>query len=134
MLSAVVILAGLATLWHKGSQAYGIDFSGGQIQEYRFAHPPAINKIRTLLKDLGLGEATIQQFKDNPNAVLIKTSADTNQVIADKLKEAFPGEDVQTLRIEHVGPVAGKHLQKKALYAIVWSLIGISCSESLGRF
>ncbi|MBI3990915.1 MAG: protein translocase subunit SecF, partial [Candidatus Omnitrophica bacterium] len=42
-----------------------------------------------------------------------------------KLKERFPDQNIQILRIEHVGPVAGKHLKTKAIYALIWSLIGI---------
>jgi preprotein translocase subunit SecF len=41
------------------------------------------------------------------------------------LKEAFPDQDIQILRIEHVGPVAGKHLKGKAIQAILWSMVGI---------
>jgi preprotein translocase subunit SecF len=45
--------------------------------------------------------------------------------LTDKLKEKFPGQDIQILRIERVGPIAGKHLKTKALYALIWSLAGI---------
>jgi len=64
-------------------------------------------------------------FKDSPNVVLIRTSEDKSQILTDKLKEVFPDQDLQILRIERVGPVAGKHLQTKAIHALVWSLIGI---------
>ena len=29
------------------------------------------------------------------------------------------------LKVEHVGPIAGKHLQAKAIKALLWSLVGI---------
>jgi preprotein translocase SecF subunit len=57
--------------------------------------------------------------------VLIKTSADKSQILTDKLKQRFPEQDIQMLRIERVGPVAGKHLKTKAVYALIWSLVGI---------
>lgn len=124
-ISLLIIGTGLAVFFTKGRQAYGIDFAGGQLQEYEFKTPPSIDTLRQALKELDLADASIQQFKDNPRAVLIKTTRDTSDIIAEKLKEKFPEQDIEILRIEHVGPVAGKHLKKKAISALVWSLAGI---------
>jgi len=124
-ISLIVIIVGLFFYFKKGKAAYGIDFAGGQLQEYSFKTPPAIDKVREILKEINLSEASIQQFKDNPKAVLIRTAEDKNQILTAKLKETFPGEDIQILRIERVGPVAGKHLKSKAAYALIWSLVGI---------
>ncbi|OGX34299.1 MAG: hypothetical protein A3I43_04435 [Omnitrophica WOR_2 bacterium RIFCSPLOWO2_02_FULL_50_19] len=125
VVSIVVIGVGLFSLFSKKEKAYGIDFSGGQIQEYMFKTAPEIDNVRKVLKELNLEDASIQQFKDNPRAILIKTSADRSTDLTDKLKKAFPDQDIQILKIEHVGPVAGKHLKTKAVYAIILSLIGI---------
>ncbi len=124
-LSIIVIVVGLFSYFKKGQAAYGIDFAGGQLQEYSFKNPPAVDKVRQVLKDIKLADATIQQFKDNPKVILIRTSEDKNQILTDKLKENFPNENIQILRIERVGPVAGKHLKGKAVAALIWSLAGI---------
>jgi len=124
-ISIIVIAVGLFAYFKKGNQAYGIDFIGGQLQEYSFKEPPALAQVRQLLKDVNLNDATIQQFRDNPRVLLIKSSTDKSQLLTDKLKEAFPEQDIQVLRIERVGPTAGKHLQTKALLALFWSLVGI---------
>jgi SecD/SecF fusion protein len=123
--SLIVIMTGLVVFFKKGQNAYGIDFAGGQLQEYSFKNPPSIDKVRQLLQELNLSDASIQQFKDNPKVILIKTGEDKATVLTGKLKEVFPNEDVQMLKIEHVGPVAGKHLQGKAINALIWSLVGI---------
>ncbi len=124
-LSLIVIIIGVGAYFKKGKAVYGIDFSGGQLQEYSFKTPPSIDKVRQVLKDADLTDASIQQFKDNPRVVLIKTSTDKSQALTAKLKETFNDQDVQILRIERVGPVAGKHLKGKAIKALIWSLIGI---------
>ncbi|MEK6727402.1 MAG: protein translocase subunit SecD [Candidatus Omnitrophota bacterium] len=124
-LSLIVIITGLTVFFLKGKQAYGIDFAGGQLQEYSFKSPVPIDDLRSVLKDINMGGASIQQFRENPKVVLIRTTEDKNQVLTDKLKEKFPDQDVQVLRIERVGPVAGKHLKHKAVYALIWSLVGI---------
>lgn len=124
-LSLIVIIAGLAVYFKRGERAYGIDFSGGQLQEYSFKTPPAIDQVREVLKEIGLSDVSIQQFKDNTRVVLIRTKEDKSLVLTDKLKQKFPEQDIQILRIERVGPVAGKHLKTKAVYALIWSLAGI---------
>lgn len=124
-ISLVLIIVGLLFYFKKGQAVYGIDFAGGQLQEYSFKNPVEVDKVRLALKDIGLADASIQQFKDNPRAILIRTSKDKNSVITDKLKKTFPDSDIQILRIERVGPIAGKHLKDKAIYALIWSLIGI---------
>jgi len=123
--SLIVIIIGMAFLFSKGKKAYGIDFAGGQLQEYSFKTDVSIDKVRSVLKELNLADASIQQFKDNPRVILIRTAQDNSKLITDKLKQVFPDEDIQILRIERVGPVAGKHLKTKALYALIWSLLGI---------
>ncbi|MDD5073382.1 MAG: protein translocase subunit SecD [Candidatus Omnitrophica bacterium] len=124
-ISIIVIGVGLFSFFSKQDKAYGIDFSGGQLQEFMFKSAPDIEGVRKTLKELNLEDASIQQFKDNPRVILIRTAADKSTDLTNKLKSAFPDQDIQMLKIEHVGPVAGKHLKTKAVYAIIWSLIGI---------
>lgn len=124
-LSIVITVAGLVSFLMKGNKAYGIDFSGGQLQEYMFKTPPSVDKVRKVLDEINLSNASIQQFKDNPNVLLIRTSEDKNEVLTKGLKQSFPQDDIQVLRIERVGPVAGKHLRDKAVLALFWALAGI---------
>lgn len=124
-LSSVLIVAGLISFLSKGKDAYGIDFAGGQIQEYRFEKPPSIEKIRSVLKEAGVDETSIQQFKEEPNIVMIRTSDDTSNIVSEKFKSNFSDNKFDILRIEKVGPVAGRELQKKAILALTLSLLGI---------
>ena len=109
----------------KGRDAYGIDFSGGQVQEYSFKSEVPVDRLRELLREARISGVSIQQFKDNPHVVLIKTPSYKTDVITEKLKEKFPDQDIQVLRIERVGPVAGKNLATKAIKALIWSFVGI---------
>lgn len=123
--SLITIATGLFFFFKAGNSAFGIDFAGGQIQEYSFKTPPNIDTVRQVLKEINMPDASIQQFKDNPKAVLIRSQEDKSQELTDKLKEKFADQDIQVLRIERVGPVAGKYLKGKAVYALIWSLVGI---------
>ena len=124
-LSIIVITVGLFSYFKKGSQAYGIDFAGGQLQEYMFKNPPSVDRVRKILDEIELKNVSIQQFKDNPNVLLIRTTEDKNQILTERLQRSFPQDDIQVLRVERVGPVAGKHLRDKAVSALIWSLAGI---------
>jgi SecD/SecF fusion protein len=125
LISAAVIITGLVVFFKKGKEAYGIDFSGGQIQQYSFKPPASVDEVRNILKDVGLADAIIQQIREEPDKLLIRTSEDKNTLITEKLEEKFPQHEIEVLKVEKVGPTAGKTLKNKALKAIIWSLIGI---------
>jgi SecD/SecF fusion protein len=123
--SCILIAASIFTVVQKKDSAYGIDFTGGQIQEYKFANPVSADHLRQVLKEKGVNDAVIQQFDQNPGVVLIRTSGDTYDTISGGFKESFPENKFEVLRIEKVGPVVGKALRKAAVLAIVFALGGI---------
>jgi len=108
----------------RGEKMYGIDFTGGQIQEYSFASPVSAEEIRKSMDAIGIKDATIQQFA-NKNQVLIKTAADETTKISETLKTSFQNNPAELLRVEKVGPSVGKHLKKNAFLALMLSLAGI---------
>lgn len=124
-LSATVIILGLALFFYKGSSMYGIDFSGGQLQEYSIDPPVSIEEARASLKELGLGQVVIQQVRDDAKLIIVRTAADTAFKVEEKLKSSFSGRLINTLRIENVGPIVGKQLKNKAMLALVYALLGI---------
>lgn len=124
-ISAVVIIVGLGAFFMKGEKVYGVDFTGGQVQEYKFARPLKIEEVRSVLKELSLGDASIQQFRDDPTKIIIRTKTDATSTISDKFREAFKENKFEVIRIDKVGPSVGNQLRGKAIYAVVFSMIGI---------
>ncbi len=122
--SLIVVICGLGIFFLKGEKAYGVDFTGGQIQEYSFAGTVKIEDIRKSLMDIGVRDATIQNIEGR-NQVLIKTSEDVASDITRALRKDFNDNPSELLRVEKVGPSIGKHLRKSARLALLWSLIGI---------
>ncbi len=123
-LSAGLIVWGLYSVYAKKDQAYGIDFVGGQIQEYRFENPVSAEEIRGSLKASDI-DAIIQQFDKNPENVIIRTSADTVDKVNAAFSAKFSDNHFELLRIEKVGPVVGKALRVKAIWAMLSALICI---------
>ncbi|MDO8580175.1 MAG: protein translocase subunit SecD, partial [Candidatus Omnitrophota bacterium] len=124
-LSVVMVIASFVILVQKGKDAYGIDFAGGQIQEYKFEKPIQPDQVRAALQKVGLNNAVIQQFNQFPENIIVRTSEDTYDQVVATLKVAMPDNPFATLRIEKVGPVVGEALRKRAILAIIFALGGI---------
>ncbi len=124
-LSVVVSIAGLGYFLAQGREAYGIDFTGGQLQHYAFQRPVEAEAVRGALKSAGVAEASIQQFGD-PREVIIRTAADVLNKTQAQFKTAFPDNPATLQRVEQVGPSVGHDLRQRAWASIIWSIIGIS--------
>lgn len=124
-ISGILIIASVVALLSKKEAAYGIDFMGGQIQEYRFNEPVSTDAMRAALNEVGLDKAVIQQFDQYPENVIIRTAEDTDQKVQETFDKVFIDNDYKMLRIEKVGPVVGKALRLAAIMAIIFALGGI---------
>ena len=125
IISSVLIIASVVTIVQKKEAAYGIDFVGGQIQEFKFGDPIETDDLRTALNEIDLNDAIIQRFDQYPENVIIRTQGDTHKEVKDVLEKNFSYNPFDVLRIEKVGPVVGKALRKSALLAIICAIGGI---------
>ncbi len=131
-LSLLAILAGVLGFIRRGPERYGIDFTGGLLQQYTFNAPVSADQLRSTLAKVGMEDAVIQEF-GSPTDWLVRTSdtAEANiqsamartreALVADYGQRAAP----ELVRLERVGPTVGEILRKKAWLAIAWSMIGI---------
>jgi SecD/SecF fusion protein len=124
-LSLAVTVAGAVAIIAKKNAAYGIDFAGGQVQEYRFKKAVSADLLRKALKDADIKDAVIQQFDKNPEDVIVRSSEDTYERVVATFKKEFKDNSFETMRIEKVGPVVGKALRERALWAILLALASI---------
>ena len=124
-LSIIIIAVGMTVFLQKKDEAYGIDFAGGQIQEYKFERPAPVEDLREALKKEGVNNFVIQQFDKNPETIIVRTSEDAYDQTNAAFKNNLPDDHFETMRIEKVGPVVGKVLRKRALLAILFAMAGI---------
>ncbi|MEI8349987.1 MAG: protein translocase subunit SecD [Candidatus Omnitrophota bacterium] len=122
-MSVVVITFGMISFFSKGNSVYSIDFKGGQVLEYKLTPAPKVEEVRKILSEAGMSGLSIQDFKDIQGGINIKSKDDIADKVEATLKKNF--KTVDRLRIEQVGPTIGKLLKTKAIWAIVFSLIGI---------
>jgi len=116
----------------------GVDFVGGLMIEEKFEQPPSLDRVRQVIDELNVGEASLQQFGD-PRTVAIRLPAPeaangeaaddgaTNAVIRkvqDALAAEFPGTTLS--RQDAVsGKVSGELIQNGIL-AVVLAIGGIA--------
>jgi len=122
--SAVLIVAGIAIFMIRGDSNYGVDFSGGTLQQYVFDKPLNLDKVRGILKDIGYGDASIQQY-GNPKEVIVRTQEDISIKLGAALKKDLADNPFQVLKVETVGPAVGKNLRYNALMSLALGLAGI---------
>ncbi len=124
-LSVLLLAFGGFHFFQKKDSAYGIDFAGGQIQEFRFEKAIEADKIREIFNEGKLEHAVIQTFANAPQNVIIRTPEDSNAAVEKIFKTKMADNKFEVLRIEKVGPVVGQALRAKAVYAIVFALLGM---------
>jgi preprotein translocase SecF subunit len=130
LLSIAFILIGLGSMAMKGGLRYGIDFSGGTLIQVRFEKPVPVERIRTALDQIKLGESVIQEFGDPREFILrlplqnASVEEVTAQVRGALAKDATLGAP-EVRRVEFVGPQVGRDLQLQAIYAVLVSMAGI---------
>jgi len=122
LLSIVLIIAGIASLFIKGGPLLSIDFTGGTVAQIKFEKPVELGQLRNTLSDYGFKGAEIVEF-GSPDEVLIKTQfTGSSSEISEKLTLAL-GKTFILRRVESVGPKIGKELQSDALKAIGLALL-----------
>ena len=133
--SAILILAGVGFMVARGGMPMGIDFTGGTVVVAKFESAVADDAVRRAL-DAVPGEKVIQSYGDAADhAVLIRlpeltqeegTSLEQGARAVVQALTAAGLPKFEILSQEIVGPVIGRDLQLKGLYATLASIVGIT--------
>ena len=121
-------------MWSRGGLPLGVDFSGGSIIVIRFSENVSEEDVRNAIADVE-GEKIVQQYGDPAaNEVLVRLpqiaseegsilEEGANAVIA--AVEAANLGAYELLSTDIVGPVIGRDLQQKGIWATLVALAGI---------
>lgn len=107
----------------------GVDFTGGTVLEISYQQTADLNKIRTVLADLEMPDASVQNFGTSHD-VLIRlpvklefSSAQLSETVLEALKKS--DSSVEMRRVEFVGPQVGKELLENGALALLFVSLGI---------
>jgi SecD/SecF fusion protein len=122
--SAITLVIGVTTIFMRGTENFGVEFTGGTMVQIGFQKQVEIGDLRTALQKVGIGESSIQKYGEDADHqfVIRSKSADT-----EKIQQAAKSvsADAQILRVDEVGPAVSSDLKNKALWAVFWSSMGI---------
>jgi preprotein translocase subunit SecF len=135
VLSGLVVLAGLGFMISRGGMPMGIDFTGGTIVVAKFQQAVDDDRVRQALAAVP-GEKVIQSYGDPAdNAKLIRLPQVAQEEGASleegarSVVQALTAAGLPSFEIlsqEIVGPVIGRELQLKGIYATIASIVGIT--------
>ena len=106
----------------------GIDFTGGSLTEVVYSELPDKEAVHAAVEPLNLGEFSVQEAIDETgrNGYLIRTRDLTeSERIAVAGAVSTLGSGGEITRFTTVGPVMGKELRDKALWAIAGVILVI---------
>ena len=130
LISTIVILASIGSIFFHGGLRYGVDFAGGLLVQIKFAKSADISEVRSALDATGYKDANVQKF-GGENEFLIrveKTSEDLQEMskaMQASLQDRFKDKGLEIRRVEVVGPRVGKDLKTKALWAVGLAFLAI---------
>ncbi|MCO6505506.1 MULTISPECIES: protein translocase subunit SecF [Snodgrassella] len=108
---------------------FSVEFTGGTVMEVEFKQSADLNKIRSELEGLKLGEVQVQALGTNkqimirlPNKANMTSAQLSNQVM-DLLKQHQQG--VSLRQVEFIGPQVGEELVTHGLLALGMVVLGI---------
>ena len=135
--SILVVTIGLAAIAVKGFN-YSIEFTGGALIQVSF---PAgakadVDGVRKILEAEHLQVEVQSVESDHPTFMIREKSTGDEAAVAaavtvfadktmDVLTKAYPASAPTLDQKEVIGPVVGKDLRQRTLWAIFWSLFGI---------
>ncbi|MCX8103973.1 MAG: protein translocase subunit SecF [Candidatus Bipolaricaulota bacterium] len=132
-LSAVLVLLGIfafVQIW-TGNAKLGLEFTGGTAITLDFDQAVPVDQARTLLAQNGFPDAQIQDIKGDKIKhglyIRMKLSEEGEQAparIPALFERAFAGNKPTVVSTEFIGPIIGRELRDKAIWAVVFSTLG----------
>ena len=127
-LSIALAVIGIIALFYKGIPL-GIDFQGGTEMQVRFEARIDVGDIRTAMDKSGFAGMEIKSMGSESDYLLRTPLQGEGQTVSDKIQkgitENLPDKKFEVLRTDKVGPKIGEELRTNAIYAIIFSLLGI---------
>ncbi len=125
---SIVAIVGTVVLLSTIGLNFGIDFKGGTLIQIETPSATDAGQLRTTLSQLGLGEIQLQAFGSDKEFLIRfpdqPGGPDAQRVAADKVLKAIPAGSKE-LRREQVGSTVSKELIASAIWALVFTNLGI---------
>lgn len=132
IISSAIIVAGIVGFIIQGGFNLGIDFLGGSLIEVEFERDVDVAEVRSVMNDIGLGNAILQRTESNRFIIRTRASELGTPISTGGKKEILNSLDEKIglltkvpLQDRIVDAGFSKQITKNALIAIGISIIGI---------
>ncbi len=127
-ISLLVIAFSLFTWNQRGSEKYGVDFTGGTEIVVRFKEDVDIGALRSAVEGAGFRGVTVQSFENKSNEYSVRLKSDESGETPKKIRDTFQsiqGNSFEVLKEDFVGPVIGEQIRMDGFKAILFSVIAM---------
>ncbi len=132
IVSAALILVGIISLIMHGGPNYSIDFEGGLMMRISFEEPVDIGELRQVIAEATQRIPEVTRDIDEVGNYIIRIEELEAEVglesagqIQTFLEQAFQNNQLTIRSVEEVGPKVGAELRTKAIWAVLWAMLGI---------
>lgn len=125
--SGLLVVASLFSIFYFGLKL-SIDFTGGSLLEIEYNPPdggnrPDVSLIQQKISGLNLGNSFVQPAGGKGIIIRLKNiNEDEHQIL---LKTLYSTGNFNEIHFDSIGPVIGKELQSKSIYAIIMVIVMI---------
>lgn len=131
--SLIVMVSSWIAIPLTGGINFAVDFTGGTLVQIKFEKPVQkdLGKIRSIVKDLGLGSPEVKSIgalANNELQITVKKKSEGTQVadqIREALKKNYSENSFELRRQELVGPKIGSELRTNAIIAVLLSMVAL---------
>ena len=130
-ISAVVILAGLASLIIKGGPRWGVDFKGGVVIQAKFDRIVSSDEIQKAMQKSGIAMVSVQRGATSDELIISTAESETGtgRDISEIMKAALidPSNtwkvDEAAINVDKVNPSVGRDLVNGAIKSVLLGLV-----------
>ena len=132
--SLIFSVAGLFSIFFWNHVPLGVDFKGGTQVKVSFPSQPSEDHLRTAMDRAGVKDFTIQRLTGGGGNQIVITLPESHtdaghdtprQAVVNALTNNYKDSEFKIEDAYTVGPTAGKQLQKQAILATAYSLLGM---------
>ncbi|GAB4018721.1 MAG: protein translocase subunit SecF [Bdellovibrio sp.] len=130
IVSAIMVVASIILAATK--MEYGVDFRGGAEIQVKFQQAVSLETVREDMEKNGFKGVVVQTIGEaSDNEVLIKAQGDESNLnqITEQVNQAvtkdFSSQGAEVIKVDVVGPKAGKQLRLSGFQAMLWAMIAI---------
>ena len=122
IISSLLILASIFSIIFWGFQQ-SVDFSGGSSWQVSLPSKPSSDNLKEVFQKNQQELLTISTNQDRYTLKFANISSDQKQQLTEALKKIDP--NLVDLQFETLGPILGKELMKKTVFAIILSSLSL---------